>query len=424
MRWRGPPDLAAPDTAISCSASEPLDQPPSQTPARSPSCPVPLASGVPPGWYPFSVVRAFLRPSSGAAQGVVADNFKIFWPSTNCPQSGGSYPPLSPDSPQEVHRWRPDSAGSTLAPAGRRARGRRAKIGQARWQEIGGLARRPAGPYARARPSRKRSVLARRSAGPDARTWPSPRGSARQTGDTPNCRHEFGQARRVSGSGRRSAGAHMRAGPHVTAQGEAAPREPHHGQGRRGDAARGTAPDKGRGPSTHEMEGPFRSSSAGHRYLMLSVRTTRSTTKPDTRLKSQLPSSPCVRGAPRMVPYSAVRDFYAYLVLPHKGFRPAISRFFGLPQTVHSSAQVIPLLTRFLHMKSTGEPETAVPGGPFGDPADADAVAAAVPVAVSPGAEPRKLTPHSCPAHSRPGNGGRSGGGRAGGGRAGGNWVS
>src|SRR5262249_45807266 len=44
MRWRGPPDLAAPDTAISCSASVPLDQPPSRTPARSPSCPVPLAS--------------------------------------------------------------------------------------------------------------------------------------------------------------------------------------------------------------------------------------------------------------------------------------------------------------------------------------------------------------------------------------------
>jgi len=33
MRWRGPSDPAAPDTAISCSASVPLDQPPSRIPA-------------------------------------------------------------------------------------------------------------------------------------------------------------------------------------------------------------------------------------------------------------------------------------------------------------------------------------------------------------------------------------------------------
>jgi hypothetical protein len=125
----------------------------------------------------------------------------------------------------------------------------------------------------------------------------------------------------------------------------------------------GTGPDKGRGPSTHEMEGPIRSSGARHSYLMLSVRTTRSTTKPETRLKTQLPSSPCVRGAPRMVPFSAVRDFYAYLVLPHKRFRQAISRFFGRPPIVHSSAQVIPQLTRFLHMKSTGEPDTRFRAG-------------------------------------------------------------
>ena len=36
----------------------------------------------------------------------------------------------------------------------------------------------------------------------------------------------------------------------------------------------GTGPDKGRGPSTHEMEGPIRSSGARHSYLMLSVRAT------------------------------------------------------------------------------------------------------------------------------------------------------
>ena len=81
---------------------------------------------------------------------------------------------------------------------GRAARKRAARKRQARpgGRRSAGLARRPAGPHARARPSRKGSVLARRSAGPDARAWPSPRGSARQTGDTPNCRHEFGQARR------------------------------------------------------------------------------------------------------------------------------------------------------------------------------------------------------------------------------------
>ena len=115
------------------------------------------------------------------------------------------------------------------------------------------------------------------------------------------------------------------------------------------------------------MEGPIRSSSARHSYLMLSARTTRSTTKPDTRLKSQLPSSPCVRGAPRMVPFSAVRDFYAHLVLPHKGFRPAISRFFGRPQTVHSSAEVIPLQAQILHRKSTdGRRVASAPAFPAG----------------------------------------------------------
>ena len=75
--------------------------------------------------------------------------------------------------------------------------------------------------------------------------------------------------------------------------------KPHHGRAAWGRAARGRAgPEKGRGPSTHEMEGPTRSRSAGHRYLMLMVRATRSTTKPDTRSKSQLPSSSCVPGCP------------------------------------------------------------------------------------------------------------------------------
>ena len=81
--------------------------------------------------------------------------------------------------------------------------------------------------------------------------------------------------------------------------GEAAPRPGPRGEGSPEGELR---PEKGRGPSTHEMEGPIRPRSAGHRYLMLRVRATRSTTKPDTRSKSQLPSSSCVPGvAPRMV---------------------------------------------------------------------------------------------------------------------------
>ncbi len=234
MRWRGPPDLAAPDTAISCSASEPLDQPPSRTPARSPSCPVPLASGVPPGWYPFSVVRAFLRPSCGAAQGVVVGNFKIFWPSTNCPQFSGSYPLGGPDSPQEVHRWRPDRAGTTLTPG----RAARKKIGQAAGDRRGQ-------PEDRVR---RDTGLARRSAG-TART------SSAKPEDGQPVAQEIGRARTC-----------LPGRMHRTGRSRAT------GRTAQRNASRGTAPDKGRGPSTHEMEGPFRSSGAGHSYLMLSVR--------------------------------------------------------------------------------------------------------------------------------------------------------
>ena len=70
-------------------------------------------------------------------------------------------------------------------------------------------------------------------------------------------------------------------------------------------------------------------------------------------MKSRLPGSSCARGAPRRFPFSAVRDFYALLTGLHKGLRAAISRFFNHPQTVHSSAEVIPLLARILHKQST-----------------------------------------------------------------------
>ena len=70
---------------------------------------------------------------------------------------------------------------------------------------------------------------------------------------------------------------------------------------------------------------------------------------------AQFPLRPGV--PPGWFPFSVVRDFYAHPGLLHKGFRLAISRFFSHPQTVHSSAQVIPLLARILHKKSTGDRE-------------------------------------------------------------------
>jgi hypothetical protein len=214
MRWRGPPDLAAPDTAISCSASKPLDQPPSRTPARSPSCPVPLASGVPPGWSPFSVVRAFLRPSSGAAQEVVTSNFKIFWPSTNCPQFGGSYPPASPDSPQAVHRWTLDAPDRVFS-AGPHVRDRPCG------REFGRPDKRSAGPRARTRLGRKEAGRApRRPAGwqqlnramRTGAAGPGWRSVSRQrTGRA--ARHQVGRREEGRPASRRSAGLRAPAWP-------------------------------------------------------------------------------------------------------------------------------------------------------------------------------------------------------------------
>ena len=56
------------------------------------------------------------------------------------------------------------------------------------------------------------------------------------------------------------------------------------------------------GPSMHEMEGPYPISQRQTPLTHAQARAARSTTKPDTRLKSQSPSSSCVRGAPRVVP--------------------------------------------------------------------------------------------------------------------------
>src|SRR5262249_13955710 len=66
---------------------------------------------------------------------------------------------------------------------------------------------------------------------------------------------------------------------------------------------------------------------------MLRARAARPTTKPDTRLKSQSPSSPCVRGAPRMVPVFGGERFLRPSRGLHKGLWPAISRFLAVHKT-------------------------------------------------------------------------------------------
>jgi hypothetical protein len=133
MRWRGPPDRATPDTAISCSWSVPLDQPPSRTPARSPSCPVPLASRGAPRIVSVFGSERFLRPFDAAAQGVSPTNFKILWPSTNCPQFSQSYPPVDSNSPHEVHR-EPSAARLRIGPSRRRPGGRGAPAKPIGWR--------------------------------------------------------------------------------------------------------------------------------------------------------------------------------------------------------------------------------------------------------------------------------------------------
>jgi hypothetical protein len=140
------------------------------------------------------------------------------------------------------------------------------------------------------------------------------------------------------------------------------------GRTARGDAAEATWPDKGRGPSTHEMEGPIRSSSAGHRYLMLSVRTTRSTTKPDTRLKSQLPSSPCAPGCP---PDGSVFGSERFLRLSRAGAQEVSASNFKIfwlstncPQLDPSYPPVDPLSPHEIHRQAA----YPVPGALFGGP--------------------------------------------------------
>ncbi len=148
----------------------------------------------------------FLRPSCGAAQEVSASNFKIFWPSTNCPQFGGSYPPVSPDSPQEIHRWSPDGAGFSLSRL-------TASTRSAMRKEIGRRGRRSAGPRVPARPG------ARRSAG-QAGDSPAARARARPSGRGQPIWHEISRTARRGPAGRKEAGRSSRrsAGPHGPAR--------------------------------------------------------------------------------------------------------------------------------------------------------------------------------------------------------------
>jgi hypothetical protein len=89
LRVRAPRPATKPDTRLK-----------SQLP--SPSC----ARGAP-RMVPVFGGERFLRPSCRAPQGVAGINFKIFSRSTKYPQFSRSYPPVGPDSPQEVHRSEP-----------------------------------------------------------------------------------------------------------------------------------------------------------------------------------------------------------------------------------------------------------------------------------------------------------------------------
>jgi hypothetical protein len=139
----------------------------------------PCAPGCPPDGSVFGSER-FLRLSRAGAQEVSASNFKIFWPSTNCPQFSGSYPPVSPDSPQEIHRCGPDGAGFSLSRRAASTRSAMREEDRSARQEISRTA--PRGSAERMEAGR----LSGRSAGPRA--------------------HELGQAAEVSRSGARSAG--------------------------------------------------------------------------------------------------------------------------------------------------------------------------------------------------------------------------
>ena len=192
-----------------------------------------------------------------------------------------------------------------------------------------------------------------------------------QAGDQPGRAHELGQAAELSRSGTRSAG-YAWAGPHRAAVREATP-----WAGPRGETPpRQPGPDKGRGPSTHEMEGPIRSSSAGHSYLMLSVRTTRSTTKPDTPPEVPVAQFPLRPGCP---PDGSVFGSERFLRLSRAGAQEVLASNFKIfwlstncPQLSPSYPPVDPLSPHEIHRRAA----YPVPAGLFGGPTNAVAAAA------------------------------------------------
>src|SRR4249920_3825006 len=89
---------------------------------------------------------------------------------------------------------------------------------------------------------------------------------------------------------------------------------------------------------------------------MLCVRAARPATKPDTRLKSQLPSSPGVRGAPRVVPVFGGES----ISTPPRAGRTRGSGlqfqdFLAVHKLSTAGRKLSPCRPRILHRKSTAE---------------------------------------------------------------------
>src|SRR6266851_2897218 len=84
--------------------------------------------------------------------------------------------------------------------------------------------------------------------------------------------------------------------------------------------------------------------------------------------KARFPGSSASGVAPGWSSFSVVREFLLPGARRHKGFRPAISRFFGHPQDIHTTPAVIPraacLSTGSSTTGSTDTPQGARAGYP------------------------------------------------------------
>src|SRR5579884_1289731 len=101
MRWRGParpqcqrvglrPAGFPAEPVPACGICEPVTR--ASDPPEGPVTQLFPRSGVSPGWSPFPVVNAFLRPSGDPAQGFAASILMIFLLSTCRPQNSHGYP--------------------------------------------------------------------------------------------------------------------------------------------------------------------------------------------------------------------------------------------------------------------------------------------------------------------------------------------